>query len=103
MAEYGGIFLWNRSLDRPPGAGPYVMDPLKLGVSARLIERLAACNDEWEEMAYSNVGFESPEIEQAWVRRGRDLAIELQGELPDILVLYHHGPKGERPVRPRRG
>jgi hypothetical protein len=98
MAEYGGVFLWNRSPD-PSGPGFYILDPVELGVSSALVERMAAWNDEWEEMAYSNVGFASPEVEQAWVRRGWELAHELQDQLPDIQVLYHHDPRGERPVR----
>lgn len=98
MAEYGGVFLWNRSPGPACFRGSFVLNPVELGASPELIERLAAWNDEWEEMAYSNVGFASPEVERAWVQRGWELARELQDQLPDIQVLYHHDPRGEWPV-----
>lgn len=102
MAEYGGVFLWNRSPD-PWLRAPNTPDPVGLGVSPGLVDRLAAWNDEWEEMAYSNVGFASPEIRRAWVQKGWALACELQDQLPDIQVLYHHDPRGEWPVRDGAG
>jgi hypothetical protein len=52
-------------------------------------------------MAYSNVGFRSPEAEQASIQRGWELARELQDELTDIEVPYQHDVRSPLPVRGR--
>ena len=111
MADYG-CYLWSnsRELDRFRGDG-FDLDPLRLGASAELVDRMAAWHEEWEEMAYSNTGFGSPEHARSWARRGWDLAVQLQEELgPDIEVYYFHdydrggqGVEWNRPVRNRRG
>ncbi len=45
MAEYGGVFLWDRS-PGPVGLGsPSVLDPVELGLPSALVERLAAWDD----------------------------------------------------------
>jgi hypothetical protein len=111
MADYG-CYLWTNSiaLDRFRGDG-YRLDPVRLGVSGDLVQRMAAWHEEWEEMAYSNTGFSSPEIARAWARRGWDIAVRMQEELgPGMEVYYFHpfdgdgqGPEWNRPVLERRG
>jgi hypothetical protein len=101
MAEHGGVYLWNRSPVRPRYGDDYVIDPVELGVSAVLIARMRAWNDEFEATALTGYEFPSQAAEEDWAGRGRELAYELQNELPDIEVLYHHDPRGGVPVRRR--
>lgn len=98
MAEYGDVFLWEHlaPAEWHPGSRNFL--PSELGVTEGLAERLAAWNDEWQDLAYANVDPAAPEV-KAWADRGWALAQELQAALPDIEVLYHHGPHGERAVR----
>jgi hypothetical protein len=99
MADYGR-YLWTNSpvLGRLRDHDGNI-DPLRLGVSADLIAAMKAWHQEWEEMAYSNVGFPTDEADRAWTRRSWALARRLQDELPDIEVRYQHDARGPLPVR----
>jgi hypothetical protein len=98
MAEYGA-FLWDASPEpHHPNApwGPNDPGLLELGLSPGLVERLTTWHAVWEEMAYSNVGFASPEARREWVERGSHLASELKDELPDTEVRYFHSAQSGR-------
>jgi hypothetical protein len=84
----------------PEHLGPVVLG--ELGVSASLIERLRAWNAHFNGIALTGFEFRTPDEEQAWERRGLDLAYELQNELPDIQISYVHDAD-PRPLRARRG
>jgi hypothetical protein len=103
MAEYTGVYLWNRSPIRSRFGGDYVINPEDLGVSPGLIERMERWNDEFGAIARHDFRFPSRKAEEAWARRGLDLAYELQNELgPDVEVRYHEDGD-ERPIRERHG
>lgn len=111
MADYG-CCLWTDSPELMPfWDDDHNFDPARLGLSPALVQRMRSWHEEWEEMAYSNTGFSSPEAARSWACRGWDIAVQLQGELgPGIGVYYFHpldgagqGPEWNRPVRERRG
>jgi hypothetical protein len=98
MAEHtGDDGVWD---DGSGHVGPATLDDL--GVSAGLTRRLRAWNAQFQGTALTDFEFVSPEEERRWVREGRELAYELQNELPDIDISYAHDDDG-RPVRERRG
>jgi hypothetical protein len=91
-AEYGGTFLWT-VLDE----GTVGLDPAILDIPPDLADRLAAWNEEWEDAAE-----QGQQDEQGWVSRGRQLARELQDELPGIRVVWRYGEIGDGPIDDER-
>jgi hypothetical protein len=77
-AEYGGVFLWTELEEGPVGLDPGILD-----IPSDLADRLAAWNEEWEDGAADD--------QEDWVSRGRELARELQDQLPDVRVVYGPG------------
>ncbi|MDI6100930.1 hypothetical protein QLQ12_20150 [Actinoplanes sp. NEAU-A12] len=98
MAEYGvDDPVWDSDMEH---MGPVALEDL--GVSARLVRRLRAWNDQFNGVALT--GFDFPHVEEAdrWRQTGLGLAYELQNELPDIEISYVEDAD-PRPVRERRG
>ncbi|GAA4977946.1 hypothetical protein [Kineococcus glutinatus] len=83
--------------ERPLGTGgPVALGGL--GVPDPLVQRLRGWNEQFERVALTDVGWESPRVRAAWVQRGLDLAHELQRELPDVDVRYFYADD-DRPLR----
>jgi hypothetical protein len=98
MAEHGiNDPVW----DRPVGHGAPV-NLSDLDVAPGLVQRLQAWNERFEDLAKTDFCWPSPDAEATWMREGRDLAYELQNELPDVQVRYAHDGD-DRPMRERRG
>lgn len=98
MAEYG---VEDPVWARPTGHGGPVR-LTDLGVTPQLVSRLRGWNEQFENLAATDFEWESPEVEDAWIREGLNLAYELQNQLPDIDISYAHDGDG-RSVRERRG
>lgn len=98
--------LWNKSPGRDPLAdNDYLLDPVVLGVSSDLTQRLIAWNDDY----ISGIGV--GECSGAWWSQGLFLAQELQREFDgrglSVEVRYpdqrgQNAPVRDRPRRPRR-
>jgi hypothetical protein len=110
MAEHNvGDPVWDRS----PGGGwgPVVLAELE--VSDLLIQQLRDWNEAFESTALTGFEWPSPQVGEAWIATGWDLAYRLQNELPDIDIRYFladddrplHESRNSRRAggRPRRG
>ena len=105
--EWSDSPLWNRSPGRDPFAdNDYLLDPVVLGVSPDLTQRLIAWNDH-----YGSDASELRENSGAWWGEGLALAQELQREfdergLPvEVRFPDQYGqspPVRDRPRRPGR-
>ncbi|WP_344647064.1 hypothetical protein [Cryptosporangium japonicum] len=74
----------------------------RLGISQPLVQRLRDWNTEFSRLPLTNFEFPTPEDAERWRSEGRQLAYQLQDELPNIEVSYWHD--GDyRPVREHRG
>ena len=104
-ADFGGQWLWD-------GDGLPLEEPLELGLSPTLVDRLSAWNDEFEDRGV-RWGYTDPPPEDraadraemsAWSYAGLLLARELQDEFDaagrEVVVRYAHAELG-RTVRVR--
>ena len=101
MAEWTDTCLWNRSPNREPFADDYVLDPVTLGVSPALAQRLRSWN-----LKFAGGDANHPvDNDAAWSDEGLALAQELQREFDardlGVEVLYHGQQGKELPVRDR--
>ena len=98
MAEWGEQDpAWDGDPDHP---GP--VELTDLGVSAELVQQLRAWNERFNALAWSECCWPDDEQERAWQEEGLRLAYQLQNELSDVEISYHHDGD-DRPLRQRRG
>ncbi|PPK90876.1 hypothetical protein CLV92_1216 [Kineococcus xinjiangensis] len=95
-------YVWDHSPGGPGGGlNPAVL--LDLGACSDLLARLRAWNAVYARLPGTDFQWRAEQSEEDWEQEGLQLALELQGQLPDVEV-YFGAPDPSRPsLRERPG